>query len=461
MIETELLDPVERVPPAALSAERNLLSAIIIDPDSAHEIIPILRPEDFFRSAHQSLYRAIVNLYDSGKAIDPVGLEDILKQSGEWEAFGGAGYMIDVLRSAPHSLYALSHAQLVRDKAIRRRLIRAGAEIVDEGYRSDRPTADVVEAAERRVFAISESTVVGDTHRMDAVTPDLMDRVATRQASGGGVSGLGSGWPDLDALTAGFQPDQLVIVAARPSMGKTAFALNLCEAIAGTQGVPTLFVSLEMGRVELAERLLCGLSKADNRKVKGIDRLTSRDSAGLDDAAGALEAMPLFIDETAVRTVLQIHANARRIKQREGLGMVVVDYIQLLDSEREGRDSRQEQIAKMSRKLKAMARDLHVPVVALSQLNRGVEQREDRRPRMSDLRESGAIEQDADTVILLHRPEYYDPMDSPGVAEVIVAKNRNGATGTAKLAWVGPTMRFESLDWRDRCMIPDACGEPF
>ena len=258
------------------------------------------------------------------------------------------------------------------------------------------------------------------------------------------MTGLSTGYFELDELTAGFQPSQLIILAARPSMGKTALALNICENIASQSRKGVLFVSLEMGEFELAERLLSARAKINGHDLRTGKGLGTREMNLLADAIGKLHNSPFFIDSTPTRTMLQITATARRLKRRESLDLIVVDYIQLIDSD-ESRDSRQEQIAKISRRLKTLARELKVPVIALSQLNRNVENREDRRPRMADLRESGAIEQDADLVLLLHRPEYYDPNDQPGMAELQIAKNRNGATGTVKLTFLKNFTRFENF----------------
>jgi replicative DNA helicase len=276
------------------------------------------------------------------------------------------------------------------------------------------------------------------------VVTQAMDRIAARSEARHPISGVPTGYYDLDDITGGFQPEQLIILAARPSMGKTAIALNICDHAAVTSKVPVLFVSLEMGRVELAERLLCARSKVDGHKLRTGQNLGTREMTLLGKGYDELRSSPMFIDDSSSRTMLQITANARRLKLRQSIGMIVVDYIQLIDSD-ESRDSRQEQIAKISRRLKTLAREMKLPVVALSQLNRAVENREDRRPRMADLRESGAIEQDADMILLLHRPEYYDANDQPGIAEVIVAKNRNGATGTVKLTFLKNFTRFENL----------------
>lgn len=447
----------DRLPPQNIEAEQGVIGAILLHNDVLHDIVPILQAEDFYRDAHQILYRAIRELYDKSKAVDAVTLADELQRRGDLEKVGGDETLLTILNSVPHAAHAKYHAQIVKQKSVMRQLIGAAHEIIEDGYSGLKTAEQVLETAESKVFKIAEEKASGETHDMRLVLAEAMERISHRAEEKHPVTGISSGWLDVDALTCGLHPSQLIIVAARPSMGKTAFALNLCQAVALNQGKPVLFVSLEMGRLEIAERLLCGHSGVEGGKIRS-GKLQPGDLRTLADSFGVLQAAPLFIDETAARTVLQINANARRLQLRQGISMIVIDYIQLVDGE-EGRDSRQEQIAKISRRLKTMARELEVPVIALSQLNRAVEQREDRRPRMADLRESGAIEQDADIIMLLHRPEYYDPNDQPGVAEVIVAKNRNGATGTAKLQFERQFMRFRNL--YEGAPIPAAPDSPF
>ncbi|MBX6312722.1 MAG: replicative DNA helicase [Isosphaeraceae bacterium] len=436
--------PPDRLPPQNLEAEQGVLGGILRDNEVLHDIIPILRIEDFYRDSHQVVYRAIRDLYDQGKPVDAILLAEELIRRGEFEKIGGLDTLEQISNSVPHAANALYHAQIVREKAIVRELIEASNEILREGYANTHTAEELLQMAEQRVFQIAEKQVTGDTVALAEVVTQAMARISARAETRHPVTGLATGFFELDDLTSGLHPAQLIILAARPSMGKTAFALNLCEHIAVEQRQGVLFVSLEMGQLELAERLLCARARVDGHKLRTGKSMGNRELQMLGKAYEHLHASPLFIDDTPTRSVLQIAANARRLKLRHGIGLVVVDYIQLIDAE-ETRDSRQEQIAKISRRLKTLARELQVPVIALSQLNRAVENREDRRPRMADLRESGAIEQDADLVLLLHRPEYYDPNDQPGIAELIVAKNRNGATGTIKLTFLKNFMRFENL----------------
>jgi replicative DNA helicase len=434
----------EHVPPQNLTAEEGVLGSILLDNDVLHELMGFLTADDFYRDAHQIVFRAIRDLYDLGKAVDAITLADELTRRDQFQAVGGEEFLAQLINGVPHSVNAMYYAQIVRQKSVSRKVIESAAEILHDGFSNNYTSDELLEAAERKIFAIAEDRTKGDTHELRDVVIEAMDRIIARSESRHPITGVGTGFFDLDDITGGFQPEQLIILAARPSMGKTAMALNVCDHAAVELKSPVLFVSLEMGRLELAERLICARSRVDGHKLRTGQNMGTREISLLSKGYDELRTAPLFIDDTPARNMLQITANARRLKMRSNLGMIMVDYIQLIDSE-ESRDSRQEQIAKISRRLKALARELKVPVVALSQLNRGVENREDRRPRMADLRESGAIEQDADLVLLLHRPDYYDPNDQPGIAELIVAKNRNGATGSVKLTFLKNHTRFENL----------------
>jgi len=436
--------PVDRLPPQNIEAEQGVLGGVLLDNEILHEVVPILKVEDFYRDTHQLIYRAIRDLYDLGKPVDFIILADELGRRGEFEGIGGHETLQQIVNSVPHAANAVYHAKIVLEKSIGRQVIEISNLSLREAYSNTLTANELLESAEKRIFAIAEEQVTGETVELKEVVTEAMERIGARAESTHQVTGVSTGFIDLDDLTGGFQPTQLIILAARPSMGKTAFALNICESVSVDNKKPVLFVSLEMGKVELAERLLCARSRVEGHKLRTGQNFRGQDMALLGKAYDELRASPMFIDDTPSRNVMQIAANARRLKLRHGIGMVVIDYIQLIDSE-ETRDSRQEQIAKISRRLKGLARELQVPVVALSQLNRAVENREDRRPRMADLRESGAIEQDADLVLLLHRPDYYDPNDRPNEAEVIVAKNRSGATGTIGLQFAKSITRFQTL----------------
>ncbi len=434
----------ERLPPANMEAEMGVLGSVLLDNDTLHDVIPILKIEDFYRDTHQKIYRVIRDLYDLGKPVDIILLNEELVRRELFDSVGGHETLVSIINSVPHAAHAKYYADLVRQKAISRELIKSANEMLNDGYSNNYTAQELLQSAEKKIFAIAEEQATGETVDIKDVIVTAMDRIIAKGEDRHAVSGVATGYYDLDEITGGFQGTQLIILAARPSMGKTALALNICEHVICELNKGVLFVSLEMGELELVDRLLSSRARVDGHKLRTGKGLGQQDLAQLGRAYNELHKAPLFIDSTPARNSLQITANARRLKLRKDVGLIVVDYIQLVDAD-EGRDSRQEQIAKISRRLKQLARELNVPVIALSQLNRAVENREDRRPRMADLRESGAIEQDADLVLLLHRPEYYDPNDQPGVAELIIAKNRAGATDTVKFAFLKNLTRFENL----------------
>jgi replicative DNA helicase len=439
----------DRLPPQNLEAELGVLAGILLDNQVLHDVVPILRPEHFYRDNHQIVYRAMRELYDQAKEIDAIILTEELKKRQQLEQIGGdeaIDQILATMSSLPHAANTRHYAGIVVEKSVTRELIETANELLREGYSNAMSAEELLEAAERRIFRIAEERASGETVNLRDVVLQAMTRIAQRIEDPHAVSGVPSGLFDLDDITGGFQGSQLVILAARPSMGKTALALNICEHVALEHQIGVLFISLEMAQLEIAERFLCSRSRVSGDKLRKGTGIGQREIRILSQSYEELKSAPVFIDDSPTRNMMQITANARRHKLRHKVGLIVVDYIQLIEPEtNDSRESRQEQIAKISRRLKALARELSVPVVALSQLNRAVETREDRRPRMADLRESGAIEQDADIVLLLHRPEYYDPNDQPGIAEVIVAKNRNGRTDNVKLTFLKNFMRFESL----------------
>ncbi len=436
----------DRLPPQNLEAERSVLGSILLDNDVLHDIVILLRVQDFYRDAHQVIYSAIRDLYDQGKGIDAVTLAEELKLRDQFEKVGGNDILTEICESVPHAANGKYYAGIVKEKSINRQLIEGATEIIRDGYSNQFTAQELLNEAERTIFSIREDQIRGDTLELKDVVKHAMDQIAMRADSGGhAVTGVASGLIDVDDITSGFHPGQLIVLAARPSMGKTALALNICDHASIDNEIPVLFVSLEMGHLEIAERLLCARSGVDGDKLRKGIGLGMREMTKLSKAFNDLSTIgQVYIDDTPARNMMQITASARRVRMRNKIGLLIVDYIQLIDSD-DTRDSRQEQIAKISRRLKSLARELKVPVIAISQLNRAVESREDKKPRMADLRESGAIEQDADIVLLLHRPDYYDEREQPGVAELIVAKNRNGRTGTVKLTFLKNLTRFENL----------------
>jgi replicative DNA helicase len=444
---------VDRLPPFSLEAERGLLGSVFLDNNILHEVTQVLKPEDFYRESHQIIYSVMREMYLENRPVDFITLADELTQRQCFEKVGADEGLIDLTQAVPHPANAKFYSEIVKQKAVMRALIKASSEVLQLSYGNTLTAEELIEAAESRIFEISDAQAAGQTVELRDVVLSAMDRITERSENKTAVSGVGTGFQDLDDLTGGFQGSQLIILAARPSMGKTALALNVLDHVAVNLGRPALFFSLEMGQMELAERMLAARGRVEGHKLRTGHHLGTLEMSKIGEAFETLRGVPVFIDDTPSRTVLQITANARRLKMRNDIGLILIDYIQLIEQE-DSRESRQEHIAKVSRRLKTLARELDVPVIALSQLNRGVETREDRRPRMADLRESGAIEQDADIVLLLHRPEYYDPNDSPGQAELIIAKNRSGATGSVKFTFLRDIMRFESLSQYDERFIP-------
>ncbi|MBI3410842.1 MAG: replicative DNA helicase [Planctomycetes bacterium] len=435
----------DRLPPHNRDAERSVLGAMLRDNKIIPDVINVLggRYEDFYVFAHQKIYESITGLFDKHKAADPVTLANDLNEKQLIQDIGGYGYLVELWEAAPSAANAVHYAEIVRQKAIVRNLIHACNELQRDAYDQVMPANELLDSAERRVLEIAELGVTGTTTTLQDAIFEAYDRINTRKGDHQDYSGVPSGFIDLDSLTAGMQDSELVIIAARPSVGKTSFALNILRHVVVEEKMPAFFVSLEQSRIEIAERLLCSQARVDSHRLrKGT--LSSDEMAQLMEGGQTLTQAPLFIDDIPGQNMLRIAANARRLKVRHQIRIVVIDYLQLIDPDNR-KDSRQEQVAAISRRLKFLARELKIPVLALAQVNRSSEDRQDHRPRLSDLRESGAIEQDADTVMLLHRPELHEPGQQEGVVEVIVGKQRNGPTGEVSLMYIKQFMRFENF----------------
>jgi replicative DNA helicase len=424
-------------PPASIEAEQALIGSCLMDPAVIDAAADLIEPGDFFRDAHGELWRALLAIRESGRHVCAVAVADLL--GPRFAAMRGYDLLGEIMARTPHSANGLYYAGIVRSKATIRRLMGAASETLRDCQAGEGGAEEIVGRAEARIFAIREREASGGVVGSEVLIRDTALRIAMRQP--GAVDGVQTGFDDLDHMTAGFRPEDFVVVAARPSMGKTAFA---CAA-AIRANVPTLMFSLEMNRDALGERLLASEAEIDSARLRRPWELSQGEAGALSAASGVLSGAALRIDDRPLRTVSQMAATARRMKSRGGLGLVVIDYLSLIDGQRQKGENRQEEVARISRRLKAMARELGCPVMCLHQLNRQNEGREGHRPRLSDLRESGQIEQDADMVLLLHRPEYYDPNDQPGIAEVIVAKNRNGPTGAMRLLFKRHCTRFEPL----------------
>ncbi|MGC1272761.1 MAG: replicative DNA helicase [Planctomycetaceae bacterium] len=438
---TASANPLDRVPPANLEAERSVLGSLLLLNDSIDEVAEFLTAQHFYSDRHQAIFTAVRELYEAGtRGIDVVTVSERLEKAQKLEEVGGPEYLLEVLQSVPHAAHARYYATIVREKAVQRTLIAACTDVLRDCYTADKPIDEILQAAEQNIFRILEQQDSGDKISIDQILLDAWARIEERVKCEGGPTGLTSGFTDLDAKTNGFQPSELIILAARPSMGKTALVCNFAEAMAQT-GHGVLVFSLEQSKLELAERFLCIRAQVDGHRLRS-GLLDDAERHRLMVASSELNEMPLFIDDRPGRTVSQISAIARRLKRQHKLGIVIVDYLQLVEPE-DKKAPREQQIAYISRRLKFIAKELDIPVIALAQLNRGVELREDKRPRLADLRESGAIEQDADLISFLHRPSAYDPEDRPGEAEVIIAKHRSGPTGIVTLTWRPQYMRFE------------------
>ena len=434
----------DRLPPQNRDAERCVLGSMLRDNGVIGDVLQIVRSENFYADAHQKTFNGITKLYDKGHPVDLVMLAELLKEQNHIEDIGGYAYLAELWDAAPTAANAEYYARIVRDYAIVRHLIHASTEVLRDAYDMAMPADELLDSAERKILDIAQMGFIGQTYTLQEAVAKAYDRIDIRQQRGEmSMSGIATGFVDLDDKTAGLQNSELIILAARPSVGKTAMALNIARHVAVDCEEPVFFVSLEQSRIELAERLLCSQARVDSHNLRK-GRLSSQDMQKLINAGGLLKDTKLFIDDSPGQGMLRIAANARRLKLRHGIKLVVVDYLQLIEPDNR-RDNRQEQVANISRRLKFLARDLQIPVMALAQLNRSLEDRQGNKPRLSDLRESGSIEQDADTVILMHRPELYEPGQHEGVIELIIAKQRNGPTGELTLTFLKQFMRFENF----------------
>ncbi len=436
-------DAPDRLPPQSREAERSVLGSMLRDNAVIDDVTLKLRADQFYADAHQKIFLAVLALRDRGVPADLITLAEELKQRGQVEDVGGYGYLAELWDATPTAANAVYYAQIVRDRAVVRRLIHAGTEILRDAYDQAQAPDELLNSAERKILEVAEMGLTDEAVTLQEAIKKAYDRIDARQgAEDLTISGISTGFRDLDEITAGLQDSELVIVAARPSVGKTSFALGLARNVI-LSGRGVFFVSLEQSKIELAERLLCCQAKVDSHRLRQ-GRLSTDEIDRLMEAGGELAKAKLYIDDSPAQGMLRIAANARRLKRREKINLVVIDYLQLIEPENR-RDPRQEQVAQVSRRLKFLAKELNIPVVALAQVNRSSEDRQDHRPRLADLRESGSIEQDADTVLLLHRPDRYEPGQHEGIIEVIVGKQRNGPTGEVTLAYLKQYMRYEDF----------------
>lgn len=441
----------DKLPPQNLEAERACLGSMLLDREAIEVAIDVLTDEDFYSEQHRIIFRTLLELYGRSTPVDIVTLTDYLRGSGELDSAGGVGYISSLLDETPTSANAEYYAKIVEQKSLLRKLIRASSSAISLCYNTEKDAYEIVDEAEKLIFDVTERKGVQGYFPISEVIKDSITAIEKLFHRGDNYTGIPSGFKELDDLTSGFQDSEFIVVAARPSVGKTALALNIAQNVAILQRLKVAVFSLEMSKEALMQRMLCSEARIDSQRLrKGL--LRTEEWGPLTTAAGKLSEATIFIDETPGISDIQLRAKARRIQSRHGLDLIIVDYLQLMSSIRK-KEGRTQEISEISRSLKALARELSIPVIALSQLSRAVETRgRDRRPILSDLRESGAIEQDADVVIFLYRDELYNPhSDKEGLAEIIIQKQRNGPTGTIELKFFKEFTRFENYErWGER-----------
>jgi replicative DNA helicase len=434
-----------RVPPHNLQAEESLLGAMLLSRDAIAAAVETCGPEDFYKPAHGHVFDAVCSLYGQGEPADPVTVADELRRADLLDAIGGPATLISLQANTPATTNAARYARIVEEHALLRRLIGVASEIAEMGYSLPDDISAAIDRAESMVFQVAERRVTDTLKPLHDLLADSLDRLEALYDRGEAITGVPTGYIDLDERLSGLQPSSLVIVGARPSMGKTALALGMASHAAMEGRVPVLYFSLEMSHSEITQRLLCSEARVDSSRIRN-GKLLESDWPKISHAIGRLGEAPLYIDDNPNLTIMEVRAKARRLKSRLGnLGLVVIDYLQLM-SGRNSAENRQVEVSEISRGLKILARELEIPVVALSQLSRSLESRADKRPMLADLRESGSLEQDADVVMFLYRDEIYNP-ESPerGTAEVIISKHRNGPTGKTELAFLDHYTRFANM----------------
>ncbi|MCG0275124.1 MAG: replicative DNA helicase [Thermosediminibacteraceae bacterium] len=434
-----------KVPPHSVEAEQSVLGSMLLSKEAIYVALERLKSEDFYVEAHRTIFQVITELHENREPVDIITVTETLRNRKMLESVGGVTYLTTLTEVVPTPANIAQYCKIVEEKALLRRLIEATSKILSMAYEPKDDVEELLDEAERRIFSIAQKRRGDNFHHIKDVLLATFERIEQLYNSKGGITGVPTGFPDLDALTSGLQPSDLILVAARPSMGKTAFALNIAQNAAIRHRIPVAIFSLEMSKEQLVQRMLCAESNVDSHKLR-TGRLDEDDWPRLARAMGPLSEAPIYIDDTPGITCLEIRAKARRLKAEKGLGLVVIDYLQLIAGRGQS-ENRQQEISEISRSLKALARELNVPVLALSQLSRAPDVRSDHRPVLSDLRESGSQEQDSDLVAFLYREDYYNPdTDRKNIAEVIIAKQRNGPTGKVELLWLSQYTKFVSIE---------------
>lgn len=434
----------DRTPPQDIEAEQSVLGSMMLSKDAIVDVTEEIDGSDYYKPAHETIHNVIVDLSGRGEPVDAVTVAAELQKRGDLQRVGGAPYLHTLIASVPTAANAGYYARIVRERSLLRRLVQSGTRIVQLGYADAGGDVDqIVDQAQAEIYAVSERRAGTDYVSMNEISESILDELEDIERNKDHVGGVPTGFVDLDELTQGLHPGQMIIVAARPAMGKSTLALDFCRSASLHHEITSVIFSLEMSRSEIAMRLLSAESGVFLTKMRA-GRMTSEDWRKISETTSRVSEAPLFIDDSPNMSMAEIRAKCRRLKQQHDLGLVVVDYLQLMTSNRQV-ESRQQEVSGFSRSLKLLAKEIDVPVVAVAQLNRGPEQRTDRRPMLADLRESGSLEQDADVVLLLHRPDYYNQDDRPGEADIIVAKHRNGETRTISVAFQGQLARFANM----------------
>ena len=430
----------QKTQPFNIEAEISVLGSMLLDNEAINLVTELLRTDNFYKTSHQYIFDTIVNLYSKNNAVDLVILKDELKKQSLLEKVGGAEYLLELEESVPLASNVEYYAKIVREKTIKRDLITATAKIQQEAYNDSLESDELLDIAEKEIFDITQRKFSSPTTKLFNILHDTFDHISNLHDREGRLTGVSTGYYDLDDITSGLQNSELIIIAARPSMGKSSLVLNIAEHAGTKEKKPTLIFSMEMSAQQVAQNMLCSTAKIDAHLLR-TGKLDDNQFSNLSLAMGDLSESEIYIDDTPGLGLLELRAKARRLKLQHNIQMIIVDYLQLMEGRKA--ENRQQEISGISRGLKALARELEVPVIAVSQLNRSVETRDGHTPRMSDLRESGSIEQDADVIILLHREDYYDPTKRPGEVDLNIAKQRNGPTGKITLTFLRNILRFE------------------
>jgi replicative DNA helicase len=440
--------PAGKVPPQNLDAEMSLLGAVLIDEETLADVSEHVRAKDFYDKRHKTVYEAMMRLYERHRPVDLLTLSDELEKKDEFDAIGGSAYLTELTNYVPTAAHAEAYAEMVAQKAVRRRLIKASAEISELGFNEDTTTQELLEKAEAELFSVSDQSLKQDLVSIETILTDSFDRMEELHRNKGALRGVRTGWRDLDNMTAGLQRSDLIILAARPAMGKTTLVTNLAYNVATVAKQSVLFFSLEMSKEQLVDRMLADASGVDAWNIR-TGNLSDEDFSKLSEAMGEMAEAPIYLDDTPGLSVLEMRTKARRAAHENPLGVIIVDYLQLMQGSGRDNGNRVQEVSEISRGLKLIARELNVPVIALSQLSRSVESRSPQVPQLADLRESGSIEQDADIVMFIYREAYYNPeTERENITDLIIAKHRNGPVGKVELYFHPERLRFMSLDKR-------------